>query len=79
MNLLDKLRDYVDDNELVVHVYRNKLNIVNYQEIAHFSNSKIIIKHSKGSVTIIGSKLVVSKLIDNELLVNGDIKTIELG
>ncbi len=62
-----------------LHIYEGYLNIVNYKEISNFSSNKVDILYDNGKITINGKNLVVSKLLDNELLINGEIKNIELG
>jgi len=46
-------------------------------EIISFDENKIIIKYSKGTLVINGSELIISKLLSDELLVNGNITNIE--
>lgn len=79
MKLIQQLTNYIYDKELSIHIYNNKIDIINYTDITHFDNNKIIIKHEKGNIIITGNNLVVTKLLDNELLINGNIKGIELG
>jgi sporulation protein YqfC len=79
MKLIDTLTDYIYEKDMSIHIYENRVNIVNYNEISNFDSSKIVITYKKGTITIIGKKLVVSKLLSNELLISGEIKQIELG
>ena len=79
MKIIDRLTDYVYDKKMSIHIYENKVNIVNYKEIANFNSNKIVIAYDNGTITVGGNKLVVSKLMSNELLISGEIKQIELG
>ncbi len=79
MKIIQKLTDYIYDKELNVSIHKNKINVINYKEILHFNSSKISIEHDKGIIDIMGNKLVVTKLFNNELLISGEIKRIELG
>ncbi|MEG0826632.1 MAG: YabP/YqfC family sporulation protein [Bacilli bacterium] len=78
MQIVNNLRNYLLEEELKINVFKNKVNIVNYTNIDHFDNNKVIIKHKEGSILINGEKLVVSKLLIDEVLVEGLIKSIEL-
>jgi sporulation protein YqfC len=78
MKVLSKISDYVYEKGVEIHIYKDKVNIVNYIDISDFNNNKVKVKHSDGIVTIIGQKLVVSKLINDEILISGEIKQIEL-
>ncbi len=71
------LRNYILENDFKIIYLTNKLNIVNYSDISHFDSNKIIINYSDGSVLISGKNLVVSKLLKDELLIEGSINKIE--
>ena len=53
------------------------INILNYTEIISFSESKIILKYNKGSLTINGNNLIISKLLESEILIKGQLINIE--
>ena len=78
MSIFNKLDRYLIDKEYKMIITENQLNIINYKELKDFSNTKIIIKTSNKLITITGNNLVVSKMQDNEVLITGTIKTIEL-
>ena len=44
MKLVDRLEDYLYDNEYKIIVKKNQVDIVNYDEIIDFSLNKISIK-----------------------------------
>ena len=71
------LRNYILENEFKMIYLSNKLDIVNYIDISHFDSNKIIINYNEGSVLISGKSLVVSKLVSDELLIEGSIDKIE--
>jgi sporulation protein YqfC len=79
MRIIDKLVDYVYDKKMSVHIYEKCVNIVNYKEISNFNSNKVTVIYTEGKITIGGKNLVVSKLFDNEILISGEIKQIELG
>ena len=71
------LRNYILENKFKVTVLEKQVNIVNYEEIDSFDESKIIIRYKKGTVIIFGAELSISKLLDEELLISGNILKIE--
>ncbi len=77
MRLFKKMHTYIFENEFKINYINNKLNIVNYTEIKHFDNDNIIINDKEKQINIKGKNLVVSKLMSNELLIEGYIKQIE--
>ena len=76
MKLFNYLDRYLTDNEYKITITSNYLNIINYQEILDFSNKEIAIRHTNGLTIIKGNDLVVSKMMNDELLIKGDIKSI---
>lgn len=77
MNLFKDFRSYVLEEEFKINYFNNKLDVVNYVDISHFDSSKIIISKKDGSLIVSGSNLVISKLLTDELLIEGSIEKIE--
>ena len=77
MSLMKDLRSFVMEEEFKISYIHNKLDIINYIDISHFDSNKIIVNSSHGSVAVSGKNLVVSKLLSDELLIEGSIEKIE--
>jgi len=77
MSLIKDMSDYILEKVFKIIYLNNKLDVVNYTNISHFDSNKIIINHSNGSIVISGNNLYVSKLLIDELLVEGSIEKIE--
>ena len=77
MNVINGIRSYILENDLKITIVENKINIVNYLDIGHFDSNKIIIKTNNKDIVISGNDLVVSKLMNSEILITGEFKTIE--
>lgn len=77
MNIINGIRSYVLDNEPRITILNNKINIVNYKDIGHFDSNKIVVKVENGEVVVKGQNLVVSKLMNDEILITGDYNNIE--
>lgn len=75
-----KLFNYLDrcitDDEFRVIVIDDQVNVINYVEVLDFSSREVAIVYEKGIVIIKGNDLVVSKMLDDELLIKGKIKSI---
>ena len=77
MNIINGIRSYIFDDDLKITIINNKINIVNYNDIGHFDSNKIIVKVNNGEVIIKGDDLVVSKLMNSEILITGNFNNIE--
>lgn len=54
----------------------NKLDIINYTKILDFSDTKISISYLDSKYIIIGTNLVISKMLEEEVLITGNIEGI---
>ena len=63
MKLFDEVRSFILESEFSIHIYSNKVSVVNYESIGHFDSKKVSIYYDKGEVAIHGEQLVVSKLM----------------
>ena len=70
-------RNYIFEKEFRIIYLENKLDILNYSCIDHFSDEKMIIRYNEGSLIIKGKNLVIAKMLDDEMLISGFIKAIE--
>lgn len=75
--MLKDIRSYILDNKFKINIYENNIDIVNYKEIDHFDDKIIIVRHEKGILTVKGENLIITKLVEDELLINGKIRNIE--
>ena len=77
LKLFDKLDRYLIDNNHRVTIEKNRVHIINYIEIVDFSSVRVIVKYSDGIIILLGKDLVVSKMLDDELLIMGKLYSIE--
>lgn len=78
MSLITRARNYLLDETFNIRVLKNKVNICNYETIGYLDDNLIIINYDGGEVKIKGENLVVSKLLNDEILISGKIKNIEM-
>ena len=70
-------RSYILENKFKITIFENKINIINYLEIDAFDENKIVVRYKEGVVVISGYNLTISKLLDDELLISGEILKVE--
>lgn len=69
---------YFVDREYRITIDKNKVHIMNYLEIVDFSDTRIVVRYEGGRSILTGSQLVVSKMQDDEILIEGKICSIEV-
>lgn len=77
LKLFDKLDRYLVEKEYKVTISNGKVHIINYLEIKDFSSTRVVVRYDGGYTILLGSDLVVSKMLDDELLITGKLKSIE--
>ena len=75
--MIDKIRDYIRDDEFRLTIFKVRLHIINYLEILTLSNKHISIDTGDNLIVIKGENLILNKLLDNEILITGKIYTVE--
>lgn len=75
---MKKIKEFINPKDLKLNYYNNKLNIVNYDELILLTEEKIIISKDNKTITVKGNDLSLLKLLENEILIGGFIKIIEL-
>ena len=78
MSIVKRARNYLLDEMFNMRVLKNKIDICNYETIGYLDHDLIIINYDSGEIKIKGENLVVSKLLNDEILISGDIKNIEM-
>jgi len=73
MKFKKMIDDYVNDKKYSMIYKNNNLNIINYSEIIDFSSTLISVRYDNNVYHIEGNNLVISRMMENEILVTGDI------
>ena len=76
--MLKKVRDYIEDNEFRLTLFTNRVHIINYKEILSLEEKRISLITENKRIVLKGEKLLLHKLLEKEVLINGNIKTIEV-
>lgn len=71
------IRKYIVEDEFKVTIFKNKINILNYNEIDSIEDEKIIIRHEDKILVLHGKELSIKKLLEGEVLISGVIDKIE--
>ena len=75
---MKKIKEFLNTSDFRMNYQNNNLNILNYDEIILLTDTKILIKKDNKIITVSGYDLTLLKLLDFEILIHGNIKTIEL-
>lgn len=71
------LRTYIEDNDFRFSYIDNQLDIINYLRINYMEDNKVSLHYKDGNIVIKGDNLRIKKLLDDEILIVGNIENIE--
>lgn len=76
--MINKLVNYIKDNNFKINYVNDSVNVVNYDKIIEIENTVITITKEDKIIFIKGNDLRLNKLLDNEVVITGNINKIEL-
>ncbi len=76
MNLKDNIKNFLYDQEYFVSLYKNYIHIYNFEKIQKFNNEEMIFQFVDFVLIVKGEKLLIKKMLKNEVLIKGTIKSL---
>ena len=73
MRLISKLDRYLENKNYEIILKENYIDILNFSEIIDFSMNKISVRCDNKIINIEGKNLIISKMLDDELFISGNI------
>ena len=78
MEMIKKVINYIKDKNFKIIYFNNSLNIINYDKILEIKSDVITLEKENNYIFIKGEDLRINKLLDDEILITGLVKKIEL-
>ena len=75
--MINRIKNYIKDTEFRLILFKDRVYVTNYKKVLFLENDKISFKVDNGKITIFGDNLVLKKLLYKEILVQGNIFSIE--
>lgn len=72
------IREYMLEEKFKISYFNKKLDVVNYVKVEHFDSNRISISYKDGVINILGTQLVITRLLKDELVISGLIEKLEL-
>lgn len=76
--MLNKIKEYINDNEFRFTIFSDRIHIINFLKILSLEEERISFLTEKGRFIIKGKGLSLHKLLEDEVLISGDISSIEV-
>lgn len=76
--MIKDIINYIKDDKFKIIFTNNSLDIINYDKLLEVKDSVVTIEKENNVILIKGECLRIEKLLDNELLIIGYIKNINL-
>lgn len=74
----NRIKNYIEDNEFHFDIFINHIYIANYEKILSLSDTRVSFVAQNKKITLTGNKLSLIKMLDDELLIQGNLTKVEL-
>ncbi len=78
MRVLKTIVDYMKDDEFRLTLFKDRVHAINYDEVLSLESDLIRMRVGTKTVYIRGNHLVVSRLLEEEILIMGYVQGIEM-
>ena len=78
MKIMTRIDKFLYDREYKIIIKENSVDIINYDEIITFSLKEISVKYKNKIIYVEGTNLVITKMMDNEVLITGNINLVRI-
>lgn len=72
------IKNYIEDNEFHFDIFIDHVYIANYEKILSLSDTRVSFVAQNKKITLTGNKLSLIKMLDDELLIQGNLTKVEL-
>lgn len=79
MELYQKIRRFILEENFKMQVGSKYVDIVNYKKIRKIEEKEIVVETESKVIRIIGTNLAIQKLLNDEIFISGTILKIDLG
>lgn len=76
--MINRVINYIKDNSFKIIYINNQVNVINYDKILELKEDSITFIRESKVIIIKGNDLKLTKLLDNEVLIEGYINKIEM-
>ena len=74
----NRIKNYIEDNEFHFDIFIDHVYIANYEKILSLSDTRVYFVAQNKKITLTGNKLSLIKMLDDELLIQGNLTKVEL-
>ena len=74
----NRIKNYIEDNEFHFDIFIDHIYIDNYEKILSLSDTRVYFVAQNKKITLTGNKLSLIKMLDDELLIQGNLTKVEL-
>ena len=76
--MLRRVYEYVKDEEFRFTVFNDRIHFINFLKINTLNSDYVLIESNDRKISIKGKNLILNRLLEKEVLIIGDIYSIEV-
>lgn len=78
MKIIDNIKSFLYDKDYFINIFDKYIHVFNYLDLNHFSDEQISLKMENFNLIINGKELIIVKMMEKELLIQGIIEGIQI-
>ena len=76
--MFENIKEYISDSEFRFTIFNDRIHIINYFKLLSLENNRISFIGGNRRIVIKGNNFILSKMLDDEILIIGNILNIEV-
>lgn len=77
--MLSSINKIIRNDEFTINIWNKYVSINNFTAIITLESSNVILMNKDKRIVINGNNISINKLLDNEILLRGDVTSIKIG
>lgn len=77
--MLSSINKIIKNDEFTINIWNKYVSINNFTAIITLESDNVILLNKDKRIVINGSNISINKLLDNEILLRGDVTSIKIG
>ncbi len=75
---ISKIRNYIEDHEVHLDLFKNRVHVSNYDKILSLGEEKIVLIMDSKKVVLTGKGFSLNQMLEDELLIEGVLLKVEI-
>jgi len=76
--MIKEIRNFIQEEPFKIMIHENSIYVSNYKQLKRLEENIIVLQTNHKKISISGNNLKAAKILENEILIKGEYKAIEV-